>query len=194
MKAKKIHKILIIYVILIFNSFIFYSGCIDRGTAVNVEPGIIKFQRTLNINDYIDLKGEFCDANPQNSVTAYDLNFFYAGSSTEIGLRGGYYNSNGTAYKLKISDLKAVKYETIDTLPDIKAYDSFYEDIKTAVAYLPETSSITLLKLNHVYSIYKWSEHGGNYTKIIIDNIDDINRNVTIRGVYQQRQGYNKIY
>jgi heme exporter protein D len=48
--------------------------------------------------------------------------------------------------------------------------------------------------MNHVYSIYKWTAYGGNYAKIIIDYIDSTNRNVTIRGAYQQRQGYNLLY
>lgn len=183
-----------IYIVLIIFIWLSFCGCADKGTAINVEPGVVEFQRTLNINDYINLRGEDCDANPQNSLTAYDLNFFYAGSSAEIGLRGGYYNHDGTGYRLKISDFGAVKYEIIDTLPDIKAYDSYYTDVKTVVAYLPETSSITLLKLNHAYSIYKWSANGGNYAKIIIDTIDSTNRNVTIRGAYQQRLGYNKLY
>jgi len=184
----------LLYIILIIFGCCAFCGCGGKGNAVNVEPGVIEFQRTLNINDYINLRGEDCEANPQNSLTAYDLNFFYAGSSIEIGLRGGYYNHGGTNYRLKISEFGAVQYETIDALPDIRAYDSYYTDIKTVVAYLPETSSITLLKLNHVYSIYKWSEHGGNYAKIIIDTIDTVNRNVSIRCAYQQRLGYNKLY
>ena len=194
MNAKKIYHITLIYLIVPFIFTAFISGCGDKGTAVNVEPGTVEFQRTVNINDYINLRGEDCDANPVNSQTAYDLNFFYACSSVEIGLRGGYYNADGVKYYLKISDLKSVKYEIIDTLPDIKAYDSVYADVKTGVAYLPDTSGVTLLKMNNVYAIYKWTPYGGNYAKIIIDYIDLVNRNVTIRGVYQQRQGYNKLY
>jgi hypothetical protein len=185
---------IIIYFLLIFAAGAAISGCGDKGQTVNVEPGVVEFQRTLNINDYINLRGEFCDANPVNSQTAYDLNFFYAGSSAEIGLRGGYYISGGVKYYLKFSDLGAVKYDIIDTLPAITAYNSYYTDVKTNVVYLPDTSSVTLLKMNHVYSIYKWTAYGGNYAKIIIDYIDSTNRNVTIRGAYQQRQGYNLLY
>ncbi len=185
---------IVIYFLLIFAAGGAISGCGDKGQTVNVEPGVVEFQRTLNINDYIDLRGEFRDANPVNSQTDYDLNFFYAGSSAEIGLRGGYYESNGVKYYLKFSDLGAVKYDIIDTLPAINAYNSYYADVKTGVAYLPETSSVTLLKMNHVYSIYKWTAYGGNYAKIIIDYIDSTNRNVTVRGAYQQRQGYNLLY
>lgn len=186
--------ILLIYFFMIFSSCAIISGCGDKGQTVNVEPGVVEFQRTLNINDYIDLKGEDRDANPVNSQTAYDLNFFHAGSSSEIGLRGGSYLADGVRYYLKISDLGAVKYEIVDELPAITAYNSYYTDVKTSVAYIPDTSSVTLLKMNHVYSIYKWTAYGGNYAKIIIDYVDSTNRNVTIRGAYQQRQGYNKLY
>ncbi|HBC75152.1 MAG: hypothetical protein A2008_11755 [Candidatus Wallbacteria bacterium GWC2_49_35] len=191
---KNANYYIIIYFLLIFAAGAVFSGCGDKGQTVNVEPGVVEFQRTLNINDYINLSGDFCDANPVNSQTAYDLNFFYAGSSAEIGLRGGYYDSSGVKYYLKFSDLGAVKYDIVDTLPAISAYNSYYTDVKTNVAYLPETSSVTLLKMNHVYSIYKWTAYGGNYAKIIIDYIDSTNRNVTIRGAYQQRQGYNLLY
>ncbi|HOD41922.1 MAG TPA: hypothetical protein PKL57_15280, partial [Candidatus Wallbacteria bacterium] len=60
MNAKKIYHITLIYLIVPFIFTAFISGCGDKGTAVNVEPGTVEFQRTVNINDYINLRGEDC--------------------------------------------------------------------------------------------------------------------------------------
>jgi|GEM_PF-5006281 len=186
----------ILYITIAFTLFLsINAGCFDKGTSVNVEPEICEFQRTININDYLSMAGEFCDGNPGAQSTPYDLNFYYASYATDsIGLRGGYFDAKGVKSYLKICDLGAVEYENIDKLPAIEAYDSVYKNIKSAVSYAAVTDSVALVRMNHVYSVYKWSAYGGNYLKLFIDYIDPINKNVTIKGVYQKRQGYNLLY
>ena len=169
-------------------------GCLEKGEIVNVSPNTTEYELTLDINKYITLQGQFTDGNPGASSTPYDLNFFYLGTSEVIGLRGGYYDLDGVRTYLKVSDLGAIKYETVDSVPEISAYDSFYKNVNTSVIYSTDTDGVTLLKLDHVYSIYKWTPQGGNYAKIIIDFIDTLNGWVKVRSVYQQRQGYNKFY
>ena len=170
-------------------------GCLEKGTIVNVSPDTVSYELTLDINKYIDLTGNFTDGNPGASSTPYDLNFYYiTGTSEVVGLRGGYYDNGGVRTYLKISDLGAVKYETVDEVPYISSYDSYYKNVSASVSYDTTTDGVTLLKLDHVYSIYKWTSQGGNYAKIIIDFIDALNGWVKVRSVYQKRQGYNKFY
>jgi len=172
----------------------FATGCTDKGTIVNSEPSNISYQGTYTINDYITLGGSKAPGTPGESSTPYDLNFYYVDSSEVIGLRGGYFDAKGVRAYLKITDIGAVKYEIVDSVPEITGRDSYYENVRNTTIFSAQSNEITLLKLDHVYGIYKWTAQGGNYAKIIIDSIDVQNGWVKVRALYQVRQGYNKFY
>lgn len=173
----------------------FTAGCMEKGNNVNTEPANIVYFGTYTINDYITLAGAVADGNPGATSTPYDLNFYFTGSSSEIGLRGGFFDANGVRAYLKVTDIGEKKYEIVDYAPDITGRDSYYQNVSCKTIHDGvESDEITLLKLNHVYGVYKWSPNGGNYAKMIIDEIDGQNAWIKIRSTYQVRQGYNRFY
>ncbi|MEZ7890520.1 MAG: hypothetical protein QMC67_02115 [Candidatus Wallbacteria bacterium] len=182
--------------IFLFSIFLFLAniGCMEKGEIVNSEPQVTEYEKTLTINHYITLDGSAADGNPKELYTPYDLNFFYLDSTEVIGLRGGYFTAKGVKSYLKIMDLGDQKYENIIEVPAITDYKAVYKNVKNNVIYSDTTDGVTLLKLNHTYAFYKWTEQGGNYAKIMIDTIDPVNGCVKIRSLYQIRQGYNKFY
>ncbi len=172
--------------------FIFNSGCLNEASeSLFAEPGVINYVKTCDINRYINIAGIDTLGNSTETTSNYDLNFYHVGSTEVFGVKSGFFNdqfSNRTS--LKFMDLGIKKFELIEHVPENGKTDADYKEISTERKFTDiEDGEHTLFKLNHIYSIYKWNPQGGNYLKIIIQQIEKDIARVQIRGTYQRRQG-----
>jgi hypothetical protein len=178
--------------ILVITLLLLGSGCLQEPAPSEwVESGVVNYVKTLDINRHIQLSGLDAYGTPGTNETAFDLQFYHVGSTEVFGVRSGWFpDQYGDRAVVRFMDMGEVDYEKLVNVPENKTSLADYQPISTEVIYSTQsTAGNTLLKLNHVYALYRWNPQGGNYLKLFVQRIDAHVSRVQIRGTYQMRQG-----
>jgi hypothetical protein len=187
------------FFILLFITLLFFnSGCLTRDIEDSpyYAPSVVNFVKTLDINRFIDIAGNDTLGNGTDEKSDYDLTFYSVGSDNLFGVKSGFFNDQyGNKTYLKFMDLGEIDFEFLQFVPEngtVKADYKFISDVFNPSDV--EDNIHTLFKLNHVYSIYKWNNEGGNYLKLFVQRIDKNISRIQIRGTYQTRQGITETF